>query len=269
MSLDRPLFRDGHIIVAMESGAEIPFPVAANPRLARGNEGQLSKTISRSAPRRFRESSEQLVQTLVRRFSSLSDSLDDAMGDRDQENGDEGGGEHSVDDGGAHGAPRKSPSPGLRKLPFLPEAAHSTRMNSSVDRNHRVGMALLPLRVTVFVVMLIWTIDKFVRPAHAVSVYEHFYFVGGLGPAIIYIVGIVELIILVGFLLGIARGFTYGAVLVFHALSTLSPFRQYLHPFEGSNILFFAAWPMLGACFALFYLRDSDTLWTLGRRRTE
>jgi hypothetical protein len=58
-------------------------------------------------------------------------------------------------------------------------------MNSLNDRN-RVAVALLVLRVTVFVVMLIWTIDKFVRPAHAVSVYEHFYFLRGLGPVIIY-----------------------------------------------------------------------------------
>lgn len=31
---------------------------------------------------------------------------------------------------------------------------------------------------------------------------------------------------------------------------------------KKSNILFFAAWPMLAACFALYYLRDLDTRWT-------
>jgi hypothetical protein len=36
------VFRDGEIIIAMESGAEIRFPVAANPRLARGTAEQLS-----------------------------------------------------------------------------------------------------------------------------------------------------------------------------------------------------------------------------------
>ena len=35
-------FRDGSIIVAMESGAEIKFPVAENPRLATGSERQLN-----------------------------------------------------------------------------------------------------------------------------------------------------------------------------------------------------------------------------------
>ncbi len=50
-----------------------------------------------------------------------------------------------------------------------------------------------------------------------------------------------------------------------HAVSTLSSFRQYLAPFKGPNLLFFAAWPMLAACIALFLLRDLDTLWTVGR----
>jgi hypothetical protein len=35
-------FRDGSIIVVMESGAEIQFPVAENPRLAQGTEKQLN-----------------------------------------------------------------------------------------------------------------------------------------------------------------------------------------------------------------------------------
>jgi len=135
-------------------------------------------------------------------------------------------------------------------------------MNSLNSRN-RVGVALLVLRVTVFLVMLIWTIDKFVRPDHAASVYEHFYFLRGIAPTIIYSIGIAELALLLGFVIGFAPRFTYGLVLLLHAVSTFSSFRQYLHPFEGPNILFFAAWPMLGACFALYYLRDHDTLFRL------
>ena len=137
---------------------------------------------------------------------------------------------------------------------------------NSLDNRNRVGVALLVLRVTVFLVMLIWTIDKFVRPDHAASVYEHFYFLRGLGPTIIYSIGIAELVLLLGFVIGFAPRFTYGLVLLLHAVSTFSSFRQYLHPFEGPNILFFAAWPMLGACFALYYLRDLDTLWRIGSR---
>jgi len=51
--------------------------------------------------------------------------------------------------------------------------------------------------------------------------------------------------------------------LVLHAVSTLSSFKQYLAPFDGPNLLFFAAWPMLAACFALFILRDLDKKWSV------
>ncbi len=37
------LFCDGHIVVTMESGPEIRFLVAENPRLARGTAEQLNK----------------------------------------------------------------------------------------------------------------------------------------------------------------------------------------------------------------------------------
>src|SRR5438128_5912190 len=138
---------------------------------------------------------------------------------------------------------------------------------NSLDNRTRIGVALLILRITVFLVMLVWTIDKFVRPAHAASVYEHFYILRGLGPAVIYSIGAAELAILIGFVIGFAPRLTYGLVLLLHAVSTFSSFRQYFHPFESVNLLFFAAWPMLGACFALYYLRDLDTLWNVRGRR--
>ncbi len=37
------VFRDGQIIITMESGSEIRFPVARNPRLAQGTPAQLGR----------------------------------------------------------------------------------------------------------------------------------------------------------------------------------------------------------------------------------
>jgi len=130
---------------------------------------------------------------------------------------------------------------------------------------NRIPTVLLLLRISVFVVMLTWTIDKFVRPEHAISIFEHFYFIKGVGAAVVYGLAIAELLLLVAFLAGFARRFTYGLVLLLHGATTFASYAQYLHPFEKGNILFFAAWPMLAACFALYYLRDLDTLGTVGR----
>jgi hypothetical protein len=73
-------------------------------------------------------------------------------------------------------------------------------------------------------------------------------------------------VIIVGFVLGVQKSLTYGAVLILHGISTVSAFRQYLHPFDGPNLLFFAAWPALAACYALYILRECDTRWVVGSR---
>jgi hypothetical protein len=129
----------------------------------------------------------------------------------------------------------------------------------------RVRLPLLLLRLGVFVVMLVWVGDKFFNPGHTAQVLEGFFFMKGVSTGTIRIIGAVELVVIVGFLLGFLKRFTYGAVLVLHALSTLAPFKLYLAPYEGPNILFFAAWPMLAACFALYYLRDQDTMMSIGK----
>jgi hypothetical protein len=89
-------------------------------------------------------------------------------------------------------------------------------------------------------------------------------FLRGLAPAVMYTIGVAELVLLIGFVIGLVPRLTYGLVRLFHAISTFSSFHQYFHPFESVNLLFFAAWSMLGACFVLYYLRELDMLLRLG-----
>ena len=135
-------------------------------------------------------------------------------------------------------------------------------MNAS-NVGGRVPLVLLLLRLGIFVVMLIWTLDKFLSPAHASKVFESFYGISGLGTGIIYGVGVLQLLIVLGFVAGFKKTWTYGAVLLMHGISTLVSFPRYLDPLN--NLLFFTAWPMLAACFGVFYLRDLDTLWVIER----
>lgn len=130
---------------------------------------------------------------------------------------------------------------------------------------NRLPIALLSLRLGVFVVMLMWTIDKFIRPDHAAGVFDSFYGLQNIDATLMYGLGSLELVLLTGFLLGVKRRVTYGLVLVLHGVSTLSSWYQYLHPFAGPNLLFFAAWPMLAACLTLYLMRDQDNLLTLRR----
>ena len=128
----------------------------------------------------------------------------------------------------------------------------------------RVANALLLLRLGVFIVMLMWTLDKFVNPQHSGAVFEHFYGLGGLSSTVFTIIGALQLLLLAAFVTGFMKRYSYGLVMLFHTVSTLSSWQQYLDPFN--NLLFFAAWPMLAACITLYMLRDMDTRWTLGER---
>jgi putative oxidoreductase len=129
-----------------------------------------------------------------------------------------------------------------------------------MDVAARVRLPLFLLRIGVFIVMAMWTIDKFVRPEHAARVFKNFYHLDGLGLTTFYVIGAVELVLLLAFITGTAKRVSYGLVLVAHAVSTLGSYRQY---FGFDHLLFFAAWPMLAACIALYLLRDLDTLWAV------
>ena len=138
-------------------------------------------------------------------------------------------------------------------------------MVSKQNVGGRVPLVLFLLRLGVFIVMLVWALDKFFAPDHASQVFAAFYGLQGLGRSLVYGIGTVQLLLVLGFMAGFKKTWTYGAVLLMHGLSTLVSFARYLDPFTPPNILFFAAWPMLAACFGLFYLRDLDTLWTLDK----
>ena len=132
------------------------------------------------------------------------------------------------------------------------------------DTDKKLEITLLLLRLSVFLVMFMWTMDKFINPGHAAKVYEKFYYIAGLEAVVMYATGALEIILLIMFLAGYKKKYVYGAVLALHTVSTLSSFKQYLAPFEGPNLLFFAAWPMLAACIALFILRDHDKMLSVG-----
>jgi hypothetical protein len=128
----------------------------------------------------------------------------------------------------------------------------------------RLAVCLLLLRLSTGLVMMVWAFDKMLNPDHGAAVLEGFYGVSGAGETLIRTLGILQAAIVLGFLLGAARTWTYGAVLAMHGVTTLVSWSAYLQPLK--NILFFAAWPMLAALITLFLLRGEDRLASLGGR---
>ena len=128
-------------------------------------------------------------------------------------------------------------------------------------KDHKLQIALLTLRISIFIVMLVWSLDKFIDPSHAAKVFSKFYFIDNLSELSAYIIGGLQILIVILFVVGLFKKWTYGAILIMHFISTISSYQMYIE----MKLLFFAAFPMLAAIFTLFLLRDEDKLWVLSK----
>lgn len=129
----------------------------------------------------------------------------------------------------------------------------------------KLTLSLFILRVTVAAFFAVWALEKFIKPESTVMIFESFYGIGGLPLAAVYVIGAVQLALIIAFLVWAKfRTVSVGLLLLMHAGSTLSTWQQLIDPYSGPNHLFWAAVPALGALIALFILRDEDRLWTVG-----
>lgn len=123
----------------------------------------------------------------------------------------------------------------------------------------KTGLAII--RITVAAFFLVWSIEKIIAPELTQGVFSRFYFLtipSGFSVAI----GIAQTAIVLLFLAGLFKVWTYGAVLGMHAVSVLASYQPLLTPYTPPNHLFWAAVPTLGAIVALFLMRDEDQLLT-------
>jgi len=132
------------------------------------------------------------------------------------------------------------------------------------ELNRKLALSLLLLRLSLGLVMMVWACDKMFNPGHGGAVLQSFYGISGAGEQVVRGLGLVQALIVLAFLLGLARTWSYGAVLLMHAVTTLVSWSAYLDPLK--NILFFSAWPMLAGLVTLFLLRDYDRAASLGDR---
>ena len=130
-------------------------------------------------------------------------------------------------------------------------------MYASHVEDTRVAVALLSLRLSVFVVFLVWTLDKLTNYEHSSGVIRHYYHLE-VPEWFVTVLGLLELALLLAFLFGLWKTFTYGLILLAHAVSTLASSWRLFPPYEVHQLLYFGSLPLLAACFALFLLRDRD-----------
>ena len=127
-------------------------------------------------------------------------------------------------------------------------------------------VSLLILRVSIFLFLLPWAVEKFTQPETTAKIFAHFYHIDNLSNTASYAAGVFWILLLLAFVTGFKKRISYGLVMLIHGLVTLSTWKQLMPWLETHNHLFLAAIPTLGAMIALYLLRDHDTLYTVGNK---
>ncbi|MDJ0616406.1 MAG: DoxX protein [Calothrix sp. MO_192.B10] len=128
------------------------------------------------------------------------------------------------------------------------------------ERKLQVSLAIIRISTAIF--FLVWSLRKLIQPESTQKIFSSFYFMQ-ISPEISYVVGAIQTLIILMFLVGLFKTWTYGALLGMHIVSVLSTYQKLLNPYESPNTLFWAAVPALGGLIALFLLRDRDQWLTL------
>ena len=134
----------------------------------------------------------------------------------------------------------------------------------SGDHDRRLALSLAILRLSTGVFFLVWALQKLLAPEMARRVFETFYF-SSPSDEMLLTTGILQTLIVLAFMAGLFRFWTYGALLVMHTISVFSTIPRLIDPLTSPNLLFWAAVPVLGLLIVLFLLRDRDTLLVLRR----
>jgi putative oxidoreductase len=133
----------------------------------------------------------------------------------------------------------------------------------------RRAYALLILRLSLGLLMLVWGSDKLVNPEHGVQVFDTFYFGALSSRAIMPVLGALQIILGLAVLAGVARRYAYPILAAVTGITLIGVWRSVVDPWgwflEGANVLFFPSLIIFAAVLVLMAVRDDDRF-VVGRR---
>lgn len=135
-----------------------------------------------------------------------------------------------------------------------------------LQKKLRIGLALIRFSTGIF--FLVWSLEKIIHPEVIQKIFSKFYLLN-ISPTISIAIGIIQTLIILAFMAGLFKLWTYGAILGMHAISTLSSYKELFNPYEPPNHLFWAAVPLLAALVALFLLRKEDYLLAIPNNKAD
>ncbi len=130
--------------------------------------------------------------------------------------------------------------------------------------------ALLVLRTSLGLLLLVWGVDKLVNVNHGLKVSEYFFFGAFSHRVLLQSFGTLEMIAGLLIILGVARRLTYPLLLTITGVTLLGVWKSVLDPWgwwlKGANVLFYPSLIIFAASLVLWAFREEDRLRISWRR---
>lgn len=151
-----------------------------------------------------------------------------------------------------------------------------------MTQQRRIEFSLFIIRITAAIFLGLWATLKFHHPSWTQNIFKGSYKLGSLGletlpPEVSYLLGTIQILIVLAFALGLWRTWTYGLMMLMSAAGVMGSLGSYVGFNEAGELianyakyprnLMLTAIPTLGALIALFILRDMDNLLSLSKRK--
>ena len=128
----------------------------------------------------------------------------------------------------------------------------------------KLRIPLFLTRLSIFYFLLPWQVMRFTSPEAASGIAKKYYHVDGLSDTVGLLIGVFWMALLIAFLMGLKKKFSYALVFILHAGAVLLALPSYIWGTEAYNQLFIASIPAAAAMALLWLLRDEDTFLSLG-----
>lgn len=126
-----------------------------------------------------------------------------------------------------------------------------------------VKYALFITRILITLFLTPWVLMRFTTPDASKGIAAKYYKVSTLPDIVNTGVGVLWVILLLAFVTGFKKQFSYAIVLGLHTIGTAMTLPYLVPGTENFNILFMAALPTIGAMLLLHSMRNEDTFLSL------
>lgn len=146
-------------------------------------------------------------------------------------------------------------------------------------QERRIEIALLIIRVTAAIFLGLWATLKFYHPEWQRNIFEGAYNISffTVTDNLSYLIGSVQIIIVLAFVSGFMRTWTYGIVMLMSAAGVMGSLGSFININEAGELyaaytkypknLMLTSIPTLGALVGLFLMRDLDNLFSLSAKK--